>query len=35
MEWNDKIENQKKTNRKFYKCKKCLQVQKGKQGEGS
>ena len=30
MEWNDKIENQKKTNRKFYKCKKCFTSTKRK-----
>ena len=32
MEWNDKIENQKKTNRKFYKCKNAYKYKKENKG---
>ena len=33
MEWNDKIENQKKTNRKFYKCKNAYKYKKENKGK--
>ena len=32
MEWNDKIENQKKTNRKFYKCKNAYKYKRKTRG---